>query len=38
MKPPGRRRSSPTRADFTLDDFLAQMQQIRNMGSMKKIS
>ncbi|BCW36674.1 signal recognition particle protein [Arthrobacter sp. StoSoilA2] len=23
--------------DFTLDDFLAQMQQIRNMGSMKKM-
>ncbi len=25
------------REDFTLDDFLAQMQQIRNMGSMKKM-
>ncbi|MBD7994449.1 signal recognition particle protein [Arthrobacter sp. Sa2CUA1] len=23
--------------DFTLDDFLAQMQQLRNMGSMKKM-
>ena len=36
-KPPAWGRNSADHEDFTLDDFLAQMPQIRKMGSMKKM-